>query len=503
MADNDDSNAKKEFEKWLKHPLLWFKQYFPELFTKYGGKVADVIPRKDGVYYVHQLNEDFLAETLGQLGNPKSPTIYVGREDRFYRYEPKSGIFMPVSESQLLAELSSLLQRCAEECEQKGFCDTTSLRFTLCKSTQLRGVIIKARGLLRVPETYFDASVEDYLACKNGMLRLSDMQLMEFSPDYRRRNKLSVAYDPNAQCPLFLDTLMRQALDDDDMAFLQKWFGLALLGKNKPNIIVILVGTAGSGKSTFVKVVTDIIGKENVHTLRTERLGDKFETSFYLGKTLLHGVDVNSEFLTQKSASVLKALTGGDVMNVELKNGREAGPEIEGYFNVIIICNSLPNIRLEGDVKAWQRRLMIVEYKKPKPSIVNCSLADDIRKGEGSGVLNWALIGLKQLRDAGWKFTLTPCQNDLVNKVLYQSDSPRQFVRNCLVQEKECSLKLDDCFERYVSYCKELGWKPLQYTKAMPIIDDEIMRQFGLNQRHDIPDKHDKGQRGWKGLKVK
>jgi len=483
-------------------PNIWFALKYPQVFKKHGDAV-DMKSTKDAVMYVHLLNEDFLAETLGHLGSPQSPIVYASREDRFYRYDSCVGIFIPVGESEILACLSALLQQCANECDKSKLCDTKTLRFNLSKAGQLRGVIVKAKGLLKVSENYFITNIEDYIACNNGMLRLADMQLLPFEAKYRRRNKLSVAYDPDAICPLFMDTLMRQSLNDDDIIFLQDWCGLALLGINKPHVIVILVGTAGAGKSTFVKVLTEVIGKNNVHTLRTERLGDKFETSFYLGKTLLHGVDVSSDFLSQKNASILKSLTGGDTMNVELKNLREGGPEIDGYFNIIIICNTLPNIRLEGDAGAWKRRLVIVEYRKPKPQTVIVSLADHILKEEGSGVLNWALMGLKRLKDNNWRFGLTTTQNDLVDKVVLQSDSPRQFVKRCLIQEQDHLLTLDDCFGAYVAFCKQLGWYPTQSTKANPIIEDDIMRQYGISRRNDIPGKNGKDQRGWKGIKLK
>ena len=61
----------------------------------------------------------------------------------------------------------------------------------------------------------------------------------------------------------------------------------------------------------------------------------------------------------------------------------------------------------------------------------------------------------------------------------------------------------DDCFGHYVAFCKKLDWCPTASRKANPIIEDEIMRQFGLSQKHDIPNSLGKAQRGWKGLKVK
>ena len=36
-------------------------------------------------------------------------------------------------------------------------------------------------------ENYFDTNLEEYIACKNGMLSLADRQLLPFNPKYRRR----------------------------------------------------------------------------------------------------------------------------------------------------------------------------------------------------------------------------------------------------------------------------------------------------------------------------
>lgn len=481
-------------------PNNWFSLTFPDVYKQYGDAVK--LTTKGEIICVLAINEDFFASTLGQLGNPESPTVYVTREDRFYTYDPTVGIYVSKSENQIINELSRLLQQCADACNKKGICDTSSLRFNCSRSGQLAGVIKKAKGQLHVTEDYFVNNVQDYVACDNGMLRLADNVLMPFSANFRRRNKLSVKYDANATCPLFLGTLMGQALDEQDISFLQKWFGLALLGRNISQVIVILSGTAQGGKTSLAQVLVGIIGKENVASLRTEQLGQRFETASFLGKTLLHGADVPAAFLTQKSANVLKSLTGGDSLTVELKNGRER-PEIVGNFNVLITSNSRLVILLEGDAEAWRRRLAIIEYTKPKPQNVIPALADTILKDEGSGVLNWALEGLRQLRGDNWHFKLTPAQESVVDRALLESDSPRVFARECLVKSENSLLTQDDCFNSYLEYCKIREWTPMPKPKANGIIENQIMLHFTCGLRNDIKGSNGKDQRGWKGIKVK
>ncbi len=107
-----------------------------------------------------------------------------------------------------------------------------------------------------------------------------------------------------------MDTLLLPALDQDDLNLVQRWFGLALLGENLAQRILLLTGTPGGGKGALVRVVCGIIGLENLASLRTGLLAERFELSRFLGRTLLlYGPDVPSDFLNQRSASVLKALT--------------------------------------------------------------------------------------------------------------------------------------------------------------------------------------------------
>jgi hypothetical protein len=115
----------------------------------------------------------------------------------------------------------------------------------------------------------------------------------------------------------FLGELLGAALDEDDVALLQQWCGLALLWRNLAQVMLILSGTAAGGKGTIVNVLNGVIGEANVHQLRTEHLGSRFETSFYVDKTLLYGADVEPNFLNTSTAHFLKSLTGDDLLTTE------------------------------------------------------------------------------------------------------------------------------------------------------------------------------------------
>jgi len=480
-------------------PAAWFAAKFPALPDRHGDAVQEVWPKgedKDKPF-VKDVSEDFLAATLGEDGTPAAPTVFAANENRFYTYAPAEGIFCEARELKLAADLSALLLECARGC---GTFDMRSVAFKFRDTSNLRGVFSRARGLLEVKQDYFETDLMEFVPCHNGMLRVADKFILPFSPQYRRRNKLAVAYDAAATCPVFLETLIRPALQPDDIDLLQRWCGLALIGVNLAQRLVILTGTAGGGKGTLNRIVRGIIGASNIGMLRPDVLGERFELGRLLGKTLLYGADVQEKFLNCKGASVLKALTGGDPVTLELKGSNER-PEIVCRFNAIVTCNSRLTVKLEGDAAAWRRRLDIIEYAKPKTANVIADLSERILADEGPGVLNWMLEGLEKIRADGWQLRLTAEQEKRVDDLLLESEAEVVFAQECLHKDGLETLTVTQCFEAYVQFCNGRGWTTMARNKFSNCIGDTVTRLFGLTMRNDIYDPKGKAQRGWKGIK--
>src|SRR4030095_10073860 len=137
------------------------------------------------------LSEDFLAATLGEVGSPDVPTVFVPEENRFYSYSVSDGIFNEMREPVLAARLSEILLACARACSAKF--DTRPLEFRFRDSSNLTGVLARARGLLSVKQDFFQTDLIKFIPCNNGMLHVDDRSLRPFSPQFRRRSKLAVA----------------------------------------------------------------------------------------------------------------------------------------------------------------------------------------------------------------------------------------------------------------------------------------------------------------------
>jgi P4 family phage/plasmid primase-like protien len=479
-------------------PNRWFKERFPKLADKHGEPVS--IRTTNGKGSVQGLNESFLAECLGADASPDAPTVYLRGENRFYTYRPEKGIYTIASEEDVAARLSGLLLSCARECREG--CDVTALEFTLRDSSSLAGKVKRAKSVLCVPDDFFGSGMENFLPVGNGIIRVADRTLIPFSPQYHFRNKLAADYVAGARCPMFEETLLGASLEFDDVGLLQRWSGLAVVGRNISQAIMILSGTAGAGKGTFIRVLAGVIGEANIGSLRTDKLGERFEIGLQVGRTVLYGADVPANFLSKESASKLKSLTGGDTMPVEMKGSMNTVP-LKGEFNVIVTSNSRLIVRLEGDVDAWQRRLVIVSYDKAKPKNTIPDLDKRILETEASGVLNWMLDGLYALRTANWQLALSPVQKTRVDGLLLESDSVKVFFSDCCIADTTAAgMTVADAFAAYCNFCLDRGWNGVERRSFGGECPEMVQRLFRLAMRHDIKGQDGKTQRGWKGLRL-
>ena len=480
-------------------PNDWFDHYFPTLKRKYGPAALEQQPKKKtGLPFVATLNEDFLSATLGQEASPDEPTIYLPAEDRFYKYEPEVGIFRLKAPAQLESLYSHTLKECGQACA--GEFDVNALMFSLRKSSKMMGVSRRATATLLERDEFFDASVKEYIACKNCMVQVSDMQPLEFSPHYHRRNKLGIDYVPGAKCDRFLNELMRPALSEADLDLLQRWAGMALLGENVSQKVMLLLGTAGGGKGTFIRVLTGIIGLENLGELRTKHLEQsRFELGLMSGKTLLYGADVAADFLSEKGAYGLKKITGGDPVSPEHKNARTTRT-FECRFNVIVSGNCRLRVKLENDEGAWLRRLVIIDYTQPPVSKPIPDFDKILLRDEGSGILNWMLEGLMKLKADAWNLTLNAQQQGRVENLLCESNNLTLFIRDCLQKDDKLTITGSDAYVVYAEYCNQRKWTPIGRYEFGSQIEATVAAQFGVAMRHDVKDANDKAQRGWKGV---
>jgi phage/plasmid-associated DNA primase len=369
----------------------------------------------------------------------------------------------------------------------------------------LNNVISHLRGIVERLGAFAERRRVIHLA--NGMIVFNggEAELRPFSPEFRSRNRSPIAFDENARCERFLNELVVPAVHPEDVELLQKFAGMFLLGYNPAQRLLILDGESARGKTQLANVMQGLVGMVNVTQLRTKHLAERFELFRYLKKTLLVGVDVEADFLSTKGAAVLKGLVGGDWFDAEQKGGTGCF-QVQGVFNVVITSNARLRVRLQGDLGAWKRRVTIVRYEAPPPVKKIPDFGAYLVRTEGSGILNWALLGvqkvLAEIPDEGGDFVLTERQRGVVESLLAESDSLRYFLQERVVADSRGDVTVNELVEDYAAYCPEKKWQALPITEVQNKIETLMLDLFGVTKRHDVK-RNGKNQRGFSGVKLR
>lgn len=197
----------------------------------------------------------------------------------------------------------------------------------------------------------------NYIAFKNGIYNLETDEMEDFSPEIVITNKIPYDYIPEAYSEIADKTLNKLACDDPTIrALLEECVGYCFYRRNELRKSFILTGEKENGKSTFLAMIDQLLGKENIANLDLKELGDRFKTAELFGKLANIGDDIGDEFIP--NPSIFKKLSAGNPINVERK-GQDPF-DFSSYAKLIFSANDIPRIKDKSG--AVLSRLVIIPF---------------------------------------------------------------------------------------------------------------------------------------------
>ena len=300
------------------------------------------------------------------------------------------------------------------------------------------------------------------IAFKNGIYNLEDDSFVEFSPHHIITNRINWDYNPAAYSELADVTLDKISCHDSSIrSLLEEVIGACMYRSNTlaGGKAFILIGDKSNGKSTFLDMVKNLLGDNNISALDLSELGDRFKTAELFGKLANIGDDIGDEFIA--NASVFKKLVTGDRLNVERK-GQDPF-EFNNYSKMLFSANNIPRIGRGRDTGAILRRLVIIPFNakfNPDDPDYSPGIKYELREQE---VMEYLIqLGIQGLRRVLENRGYTKSEKVETELAEYEvtNDPILGFVQECEMEEFQIENEpTKDVYRHYCEYCLANGYQ--------------------------------------------
>ena len=351
-----------------------------------------------------------------------------------YYFDKKIGVYRPQGDTIIREQLELL------------YPDITTRHVT--------EIVEKIRRRNTVDRIDFD-SKPNIRNVKNGILDVLSGQLVPHTPDFLSMVQIPVIYNPNAKCPIIM-RFFSQVLRPRNIFTIIQFCGYCLLASAKYEKALFLIGDGDNGKGTLLRLLEAFLGNANIsHASLEEVSDDKFAAADLYGKLANICADIEQGKI--RETSTFKRLTSGDIIRAQKKH--QASFDFANHAKLIFSSNFMP--QSSDNTYAWYKRLIPLLFLNTFDENKDVFLLEKLtREEELSGLLNLAIIGLRQLTKEG-RFNHIEDIRSTASIYSKYADSAEKFVKEkCILHSGACELS-NILFQAYQHFCKGIGLTPL------------------------------------------
>jgi P4 family phage/plasmid primase-like protien len=350
-------------------------------------------------------------------------------------------------------------------------------------------------GMVKAKTYRSEFGAEGFIPVANGDLKVTanSAELKNATPERGFRTRSPAEWDPEADAPIFRTYLEQVVQTEEERRTLQEYAGYSLMYWGLPyHKALFLVGPQASGKSTFLKVLQEMLGKTT--QLSPQQLVDDDYGAIELEDSWANlASDIPSELLS--NVGRFKEITAGDRIFAERKY--EQGYTIEPTAKHFYSANQLPEIKIDDN--AFFRRVMIVAF----PETIDREQRDpelpEKLELELDGVLQWAANGLQRLmQNEGFTRDLKPEETRRVWDEHASSIGQFKIRRLEVTNRSEDVEAKQDVYQAYGEFCIENGLP----TESKQLLTRTLTRDPRIGQADRTPEEWSKQTSCYTGVRL-
>jgi P4 family phage/plasmid primase-like protien len=284
--------------------------------------------------------------------------------------------------------------------------------------------------------------------CLSGTLDLGTRQLHPHRREDQITKLCPVAYDPAAECPVWLRVLNDITAGDIALQnYLRKAVGCSLTGDVREHALFFLYGTGANGKSTFVNTVQAMMGTDYAMKAPPDLLMVKANDAHPTERADLAGTRfvacIEASEGKRLAESLVKELSGGD--KVRARRMREDFWEFDPTHKIWPAANHKPIIR-GTDWGIW-RRIKLIPFTTVIPPERQDKGLQEKLAAEFPGILNWAVQGCLEWQAEG--LGEPPAVVDATGEYRRQQDVLAGFLDECCIVAPDTRARAGDLLIAY------------------------------------------------------
>lgn len=305
----------------------------------------------------------------------------------------------------------------------------------------------------------------------NGVYVISEQfrGLIPHDPSFHFKYVLDFDYDPEATAPKYLKFLEQVQEEKEARMVMSEAVALALTKLNLHKCL-LLIGSGKNGKSTWVDIITGVLGIDNVCSYTLSNIASDRSDSVYARAALPeYLINMVTEMDPNGcNPETVKTLIAREPIQARHPYGRPF--IIRNYATMIFCANSLPS---SSDTSpGWYRRWSVLNFLYTVPSDqIDLDLARKIIANERAGVFNWILEGVERLLE-NKAFTFSPKIDQATKKFMIESDKVALFLDSKGYQTSTNHITGVEMYKEFSTFCTDSGLKGLSSIRFYKRLED-------------------------------
>jgi len=377
-------------------------------------------------------------------------------------------------------------------------CDETDILLFVDKLTMFNTVKAKEKGeiieaLKQIGRKNSPIPIKPtWIQFKDTFVDINTGEEFKATPQYFATNPLpyNLHQERYINTPV-IDRIFEEWVGKEYVKTLYEIIAYCMLPSYPLHRIFCFIGGGMNGKSKFLELLRRFIGEENVCSTELDTLlNSRFEVARLHKKLMCQMGETN--FSEMSKTSMLKKLSGGDLIGFEYKN-KDPFHDVN-YAKIIIATNNLP--ATTDKTVGFYRRWMIIDF--PNEFSEKKDILADIPEEEYE-ILGVKLLGILKDLLKEKQFHKEGSIEDRTRKYEERSNFLEMFIKNFLEEDLDGFVTKASFAKKFISWCKENKYREMSDTSI-----GLKMKQLGYESTRKVFDWMNDGRGGqarvWLGL---